>query len=80
MKILLVEDETTIAVTLRDDLETHDHEVTWVADGKAAIRMLEEQAFDCVITDVRLPGAGGLDVLRTAKRARPDTEVLVMTA
>jgi DNA-binding NtrC family response regulator len=80
MKILLVEDETTIAVTLRDDLESHDHEVTWSADGKEAIRVLEEQAFDCVITDVRLPGAGGLDVLRAAKRARPDTEVLVMTA
>ena len=79
MQVLLVEDEPTIAVTLKDDLEDAGHLVTHVADGKQAVELLGQQVFDCVVTDVRLPGAGGLEVLKAAKRARPDTEVLMMT-
>jgi DNA-binding NtrC family response regulator len=80
MKILLVEDEEIIAVTLSDDLREAGHEVTHTADGKEAITILGDHVFDCVITDVRLPGADGIAVLRAAKTARPGTEVLVMTA
>ncbi|MBL8727846.1 MAG: sigma-54-dependent Fis family transcriptional regulator [Planctomycetes bacterium] len=80
MRILLVEDEQTIAVTLRDDLEAAGYEVEHRADGAAAIDLLGQKSFDVVITDVRLPGADGMQVLAAAKRARPDTEVLVMTA
>jgi DNA-binding NtrC family response regulator len=80
MKILLVEDEKTIAITLGDDLEAAGHEVHLVADGSEAVRRVEQESFDCIVTDVRLPGASGLDVLAAAKRARPDTEVVVMTA
>jgi len=79
VKILLVEDEKTIAVTLGDDLTQAGHEVVHTPDGSEACQLLGEQVFDCVITDVRLPGASGLEVLAAAKRARPDTEVLVMT-
>jgi DNA-binding NtrC family response regulator len=79
MKILLVEDEPSIAVTLGDDLTAAGHEVTHVADGKQALRLLGDTVFDCVITDVRLPGADGMEVLKAAKAARPDTEVLMMT-
>jgi DNA-binding NtrC family response regulator len=80
MKILLVEDEKTIALTLTDDLTEAGHEVTHTGDGKEAVSILGRQIFDCVITDMRLPGADGRQVLEAAKRARPDTEVLVMTA
>ena len=80
MRVLLVEDEQTIAVTLQDDLEGAGYEVQHFADGKAAIAELAVRAYDVVITDVRLPGADGMQVLQAAKRARPDTEVLVMTA
>ncbi len=80
MRILLVEDEQTIAVTLKDDLEGAGYEVKHLADGKLAIAELAHTSYDVVITDVRLPGADGMQVLQAAKRARPDTEVLVMTA
>ena len=79
MQVLLVEDEPTIAVTLKDDLEDAGHLVTHVADGQQAIDLLGQQVFDCVISDIRLPSADGLKVLAAAKRARPDTEVLMMT-
>ncbi len=80
MKLLLVEDEKTIALTLGDDLRAAGHDVTVTGDGREALSILHEQVFDAVITDVRLPGADGLQVLEAAKRGRPDTEVLVMTA
>ncbi|MHC4514475.1 MAG: sigma-54-dependent transcriptional regulator [Planctomycetota bacterium] len=80
MKVLLVEDEETIAVTLGDDLRAAGHEVRHTPDGKEALQILKVEVFDCVITDVRLPGADGMQVLKAAKEARPDTEVLVMTA
>ena len=74
MRILLVEDEQTIAVTLADDLEAAGYEVEHVADGKAAVARVEKQSYDVVITDVRLPGADGLQVLQATKAARPATE------
>ncbi len=80
MKILLVEDEKTIAVTLTDDLLGAGHEVVHTPDGSEALKLLRDSTFDCVVTDVRLPGADGMAVLKAAKEARPDTEVLVMTA
>ncbi|MCR9247073.1 MAG: sigma-54 dependent transcriptional regulator [bacterium] len=80
MRILLVEDEETIAITLKDALEAEGFDVEHIATGDGAIARLEKQSFDVVITDVRLPGAGGMDVLLAAKRARPDTEVVMMTA
>ena len=67
MKILLVEDEEIIAVTLGDDLREAGHDVIHTADGKEALAILRDQVFDCVITDVRLPGADGIEVLQAAK-------------
>ena len=80
MRILLVEDEPLIGMTLRDDLEAAGYEVTHVADGKQAIDLVKQRSFDVVITDVRLPSADGMQVLHATKTARPATEVLVMTA
>jgi two-component system response regulator HydG len=80
MRILLVEDEPLIGMTLKDDLEGAGYEVEHVADGKQAIDLVKQRSFDVVITDVRLPGADGMQVLAAVKAARPATEVLVMTA
>ncbi|MFM1873487.1 MAG: hypothetical protein RL398_2909, partial [Planctomycetota bacterium] len=80
MRILLVEDEPLIGMTLKDDLEGAGYEVVHVADGKQAVDLVKQRSFDVVITDVRLPGADGMQVLAAVKAARPATEVLVMTA
>jgi len=80
VQILLAEDEPGIGLTLKDDLEEAGHQVLWAKTGSEALRALEEGWFDCLITDVRMPGADGIDLLKRAKAKRPETEVLVMTA
>src|SRR5438876_8995114 len=79
MRVLLAEDEVTIAVTLQDALEAAGHEVLHAPDTASAIAILEQQEPDVVVTDVRMPGAGGMAVLQRSialDRARP---VVMMT-
>jgi DNA-binding NtrC family response regulator len=66
MKILLADDEKSLRVTLTDDLEEAGHEVRAVADGDAALAALQEEEPDCVLTDLRMPGASGMEVLQAA--------------
>ncbi|MGH7149993.1 MAG: sigma-54-dependent transcriptional regulator [Planctomycetota bacterium] len=80
LNVLLVEDERSIAVTLGDSLAGAGHKVKTVADGAEALTLLEKESFDCVVTDVRLPGAGGMEVLRKARALADPPEVVVMTA
>jgi DNA-binding NtrC family response regulator len=79
VRILIADDERTIAVTLRDDLERAGHKVTLAKDGNEARGILHEQPFDVLITDIRMPGASGIDLLQEVKRSRPETEVIIVT-
>jgi two-component system response regulator PilR (NtrC family) len=78
--ILVAEDENTIRESLSEVLRDEGYEVTAVGDGDAAIRALDTQEFDCVISDLRMPGADGLAVLSRARDVAPQTFVLLMTA
>lgn len=78
--ILLVEDEPSIAVTLAIDLEECGHTVTHTACGSAALALIAERSYDAVITDLRLPGADGLQIVRAVRRRHPQARVLVISA
>ncbi len=80
MKILVVEDEKIHRITLADLLKKDGHAVTACADGDAALSQLASESFELVLSDLRLPGAGGLDVLRDARARSPETIVIMMTA
>ncbi|HVR87294.1 MAG TPA: response regulator, partial [Planctomycetota bacterium] len=80
MKILLADDERSIAVTLGDALRGAGHAVTVVPDGEQALQALQVDTFDCVISDIRLPKADGLKVLRSAKELNPSSRVILITA
>ncbi|HET6345560.1 MAG TPA: sigma-54 dependent transcriptional regulator, partial [Myxococcota bacterium] len=54
--------------------------VTLARDGPTAIEKLASASFDLVLSDIRMPGAGGVDVLKAVKRVSPSTQVLLMTA
>ena len=79
-RILIVDDEAGIREFLGDTLRLDDHEVTEAVDGKDAARRLDERAFDLVITDLRMPHADGLSVVRKVRAEQPETEVIVLTA
>ncbi|MBN2492823.1 MAG: sigma-54-dependent Fis family transcriptional regulator, partial [Planctomycetes bacterium] len=79
MKILLAEDEESIAVPLADDIEAAGGRITVARDGLEAARHLEETVFDVLITDVRMPGMEGTDLLRAVAERQPETAVIVVT-
>ncbi len=79
-KILIVDDEAKLAKMLAQMLEAERYHVERASDGRAALERLERERFDVVVTDLKMPGADGLAVLRAAKRNAPSTEVIIMTA
>ena len=78
--ILVVEDEKILRVTLEDALKAEGYAVLSVLDGNDALAALEEGVFSLVITDIRLPNAGGLEILKKCITESPTTPVIMMTA
>ncbi|MGW8158354.1 MAG: sigma-54-dependent transcriptional regulator [Desulfoprunum sp.] len=78
--ILIVEDEKILRISLTDALKGEGYSVLAVADGDAALAALEQGEFSLVITDIRLPGAGGAEVLRKSLSELPIIPVIMMTA
>ncbi len=77
---LVVDDEKTQRETLRTVLESWGHQVQEASGGQKALDLLEGNPIDVILTDLRMPGMTGLDLLAAAKEARPDIDVIVMTA
>jgi DNA-binding NtrC family response regulator len=80
MKILIIEDEPSVRVGLSFTLESKGHKITTAENGLDGIRIFEREGFDIVISDLRLPGADGIEVLKSIKNISPDTGVIIMTA
>ncbi len=78
-RILVADDKENIVRLFQRILE-HDFHVSTAADGTRALAALESDSFDVVITDIRMPGHDGLEILREVKRTQPETEVILMTA
>ncbi|HEY2328856.1 MAG TPA: sigma-54 dependent transcriptional regulator [Verrucomicrobiae bacterium] len=79
-KILLVEDDSAIVITLRRVLADEGYEVTVEKTGDAGLARAKEAVFDLVITDLKLPGLNGLELVRELHAARPRLPILMMTA
>ena len=79
--ILVVDDEPGIREFLVETLATDGHHLTEAASGDAAVQRLNEEEFDLLITDLRMPGKlDGMDVVREARKSHPHTRVIVLTA
>lgn len=78
--ILVVEDEKILRISLSDALKGEGYTVLAVADGDAALQALAAGNFALVISDIRLPGAGGMEVLAKSLAESPATPVIVITA
>ena len=80
-KLLIVEDKESLALMLKETVETEGLEADVCANGSDAMRRLAEgRRYFAVLTDLRLPGADGIAVLKQARESDPDCPVIVMTA
>ncbi len=80
MKVLVVDDEIRNAELTALELRDAGHDAAFVNGGKAALRKLEQEAFDAVITDIRMAPPDGLELLADIRGRWPDCSVLLMTA
>ena len=76
--VLLADDEQDLLLILEEVLKD-GHDLTLVSNGLEAIERLGTGRFDLVVTDINMPGADGLAVLKAAKEADPESEVIVLT-
>ncbi|QQS47264.1 MAG: sigma-54-dependent Fis family transcriptional regulator [Acidobacteriota bacterium] len=81
-RILIAEDDTDLRDLLQDDLEDAGYNVSVAIDGRAAMTHLERESevLDLLITDVRMPGITGDQILETMREKRPEAPVIVITA
>lgn len=80
LRILLVEDEPALLLTLAEALREAGHEVIRSASGSEAEALLRDARFDMLVTDIRLPGVDGCVLADAALRASPPVAVVLMTA
>jgi len=78
-RILVVDDEEIARENLGHVMTKAGHEVALAADGSEAATLLGESEFDLIMTDLRMKGMDGMEVLRQTKRLWPDAEVIVIT-
>ena len=78
--LLVVDDESGILDTLRILLRNEGFEVSTAQGGKAGLEQIRSGTHEIILSDVRMPGVGGLDILAAAKEQDPMTPVILMTA
>lgn len=78
--ILVVEDKESMAAMLRETLESEGYRVIGARDAAGGVEYLRKVKVDLVLTDLKLPGKSGIDVLKASKEANHITPVIVMTA
>ncbi len=78
-RILVVDDELNICRSCTKILTKLDYTVDYALNGYDALKMMDTEPFDIVITDLKMSSLGGMEVLRRVKDAYPDTIVIVMT-
>jgi signal transduction histidine kinase len=78
-KILVVDDEQSVATTIKAILQLDGNEVTAVTSGKDALDLLRGREFDVVLTDLRLDDLDGIEILRETQKLWPDTVSIMLT-
>ena len=79
-RVLLVDDEESLRITLAANLELEGFEVVEASSGEEALVMAQGRTFDIVLTDIRMPGMNGVELFRRLKTTHPQLPVVLMTA
>lgn len=78
--IMVIDDEKIVGDMAKLSLEQEGYEVETFLNGESALARLEQKPFDVVVTDLKMKGIDGLEVLRTVKHLYPKTVVIMITA
>jgi DNA-binding NtrC family response regulator len=78
-RILIVDDDEVVRWSYLRSLESISCNVEAASDGEQALQTMEQNPFDVVLLDLRMPGQDGLSVLRTIKQKWPESEVVIIT-
>ena len=80
MSVLIIEDNASLATLISMYLKSENIENDWAANGFDGLAKLAEKQYDVVVTDIRMPGISGNEVMEKALKLYPDTPVIIMTA
>lgn len=78
--ILIVDDEATMRMSLAEILQLESYRVTIAENGEKALELLDGEAFDLMLLDIKMPGMDGVEVLKRAGQILPDCKVILLTA
>ena len=78
-KIMVVDDDDGIRITLEGIIEDEGYDVVGVGDGYQAIQSAQETPFDLIFMDIKMPGISGVDAYRKIKDVSPGSVVVMMT-
>ena len=78
-RILVVDDDENFRTMLLDLLETSDYMAQGAEDGETALALLREVTFDLLMVDLRMPGTGGIELIRQANSLQPHAPVIILT-
>src|SRR5919201_2269868 len=79
-RLLVADDERSMRELLDLVFKREGHQVTIVSNGREALEAMLKSSFDLIITDVKMPDIGGIELLRAAREQSPETMVIMMTA
>jgi DNA-binding NtrC family response regulator len=79
IRVFVVDDEEQFVSRLAERLRLRDYDVTTALSGDQALEIIAKYNFDVVILDVAMPGKDGIETLREIKKAKPLTEVIMLT-
>src|SRR5690349_14919129 len=79
-RILIVDDEESLRRVLQVQLENRGHEISLAKNGLEVLALLADSPYDLVLTDLRMPGLSGLELLKRIRANHPGTEVILLTA
>ena len=79
IKLLLVDDEEELVSTMADRLRWRGIEADAVTNGHAALERMQEQTYDILVVDLKMPGIDGLELREVVQRKHPDIKILMIT-
>jgi DNA-binding response OmpR family regulator len=79
-KILLVEDEKALCLLYEEELSREGYEITAVTDAEAALAALGKTDFDLIVTDIRMPGKNGIELITQIMGLRKDIPIIINSA